>query len=463
MTLMRLALGLALVVPCFALPPAEAGNASYNIEQAVTLAGDQNPDIQIARKKVEGAKGGLMEARSGYLPSLVSTGLFREFQHQSDTDLRDEEYNASIRLVQNLYSGGAVPSQVAIGKLNLEKQQLELQAMENRVGMDVRVAFNELLLNQAKVHVREQSVGVLEEELKTQRDRFTAGTVGQLNVSRAEVALANEQPQLVDARTQANNSYLHLSELCGFDPKTQPLIVGQLQYQPRHPDLTECLARADTDRPEIRSRKIDVAIEEFQEKLDLSETKPTLEAFSGYEVYNERDPTVGHEFNHGYVFGLNARWHIFDGFATRGRIIATRARRDAALQSLEAMRRSVTSDVRSAFLDLQQADHTLESETRNVQTADESLEIAKANANAGLATQLDVLQASTDVTRTRTTRLSAIYLHNAAVARLARACAVTPDELDFSRKPTPAEARAKQESTSKAASVAQPPAKLSQR
>ncbi len=463
MTLMRLAIGLALVVACLLLPSAQGGSDSYNIDQAVDFAGNQNPDVQIARKKVEAARGGLMEARSGYLPSVVSTGLYREFEHSSDSTLRDEEYSASIRLVQNIFSGGAVPSQVAIAKLNIEKQELELQAVANRVGMDVRVAFNELLLNQAKVHVREQSVGVLEEELKTQRDRFTAGTVGQLNVSRAEVALSNEQPQLVDTRTQANTSYLHLSELCGFDPKKQPLIVGQLQYHPKHPDLNECLARADSDRPEIRARHIDVALEEIQEKLDRSETKPTLEAFSGYEVYNERDPAVGHEFNHGYVFGLNARWHIFDGFATRGRVIATRARRDAALQSLEAMRRSVASDVRSAFLDLQQADHTLESETRNVQTADESLEIAKANANAGLATQLDVLQASTDVTRTRTTRLSAIYLHNAAVARLARACAVTPDGLDFARKSTPAEARAKEDSVSRAASVARPPEKLSQR
>ncbi len=460
---MRLAPGLALLLACLWPPPAEGGAPSYTIEQAVTLADNQNPDVQIARKKVEGAKGGLLEARSGYLPSVVSTGLFREFEHQSASILRDEEYNASLRLVQNLYSGGAVPSQVAIGKLNLEKQQLELQAVENRVAMDVRVAFNDLLLNQAKVRVREQSVAVLQEELKTQRDRFTAGTVGQLNVSRAEVALGSEQPQLIDARTQANNSYLHLAELCGLDSKKGPLIVGQLQYHPRHPDLNECLARADTDRPEIRARHIDVAIEEFQEKLDLSETKPSLEAFSGYEVYNERDPTVGREFNHGYVVGLNARWHIFDGFATRGRIIATRARRDAALQTLEAMRRSVSSDVRSAFLDLQQAEHVLASETKNVQTADESLEIAKSNANAGLATQLDVLQASTDVTRTRTTRLSAIYLHNVAVARLARACAVTPDGLDFSRKPTRAEARAKEESTSRAASVAEPPAKLSQR
>src|SRR5205814_1022191 len=82
---------------------------------------------------------------------------------------------------------------------------------------------------------------------------------------------------------------------------------------------------------------------------------------------------------------------------------------------------SVASDVRSAFLDLQQADRVLESETRNVQEADQSLEIAKGNLSAGLGTQLDILQAASDVTRTRTTRLGAFYLHNVALARLARA------------------------------------------
>src|SRR5207237_6768351 len=88
------------------------------------------------------------------------------------------------------------------------------------------------------------------------------------------------------------------------------------------------------------------------------------------------------------------------------------------------------------FLGLQQADRVLESETRNVQNADESLEIAKGNLSAGLGTQLDVLQAASDVTRTRTTRLGAFYLHNVALARLARAAAREPHELGFAARTT---------------------------
>jgi hypothetical protein len=328
------------------------------------------------------------------------------------------------------------------------------------------LAFNELLLNRSKVRVHEQSVGVLEEELKTQQERLVAGTVGQLNVRRAEVALANERPELIDAQTQLQNSYLRLSELFGSDSrsaadKPQFEVVGLLQYEPRHPDLNESLARADVDRPEIREKQIDVEIEDQQAVLDRSALRPQVEAFSGYEIYNERDPSVGHEFNHGYVVGVNARWHIFDGFATKGRLQATKARREAAVLALATARLSVASEVRSALLDLDQATHVMESETKNVQTADESFEIAKANLNAGLGTQLDILQAASDVTRTRTTRLSAIYLHNVALARLAKACAISTEAVGLA--PKVGTAKNAQEPSGNAANLARPPSKLTNR
>ena len=84
--------------------------------------------------------------------------------------------------------------------------------------------------------------------------------------------------------------------------------------------------------------------------------------------------------------------------------------------------------MRSAFLDLQQADSVLAAQAKNSRTADEALTYAQSNLSAGLGTQLDVLQASADVTRTQTTRLSAIYLHNAALARLDRATGLSSAE-----------------------------------
>jgi outer membrane protein TolC len=206
---------------------------------------------------------------------------------------------------------------------------------------------------------------------------------------------------------------------------------------------------------------MDIQIEDHQYILDRSASRPHVRAFSGYEVYSERDPAVGPEFNYGYVVGINATWNIFDGFATKGRMQATRARREAAVQALAAARRAVASEVRSAFFDLEQADRVLQSETKNVQTADEALEIAKSNFAAGLGTQLDILQAASDVTRTRTTRLSAIYLHNVALARLAHACSSSAEALDFGSKIK--NGKNDNDSAAQVSDVARPPAKLSRR
>jgi len=285
-------------------------------------------------------------------------------------------------------------------------------------------------------------------------------------VQRAEVALANERPELFNAETQLKNSYLRLGDLFGTEVdlrgEAKPFeISGELQYQSNHADLNDCLARADANRPVIKARQKDIQIEEQQYILDRSALRPHVRAFSGYEVYSERDPDVGPEFNYGGVVGINATWNIFDGFATKGRMQATHARRDAAVHALEAARRQVASEVRSAFFDLQQADRVLEIETGNVQAADQALDIAKSNFAAGLGTQLDILQAASDVTRTRTTRLSAIYLHNAALARLAHACASSADALDFGSKLE--SARKANRNATQAADVARPPAKLGQR
>src|SRR5213082_562718 len=463
---MRLKFVVISVLIAAGLPKVVAAVPVYTIEQAVALAQAQNPEIAIARKKVQGARGGWIEARSGYLPSLSSSGLYDKRQQQSETRLREEDYNARLQIEQNLYTGGAVTSQVAIAQLNIDRANYELQEIASRVTMDVRIASNELLLNRAKVHVREESVRVLDEELKNQQEQLSAGIVSKLNVQRAEVAMANERPELFNAQTELKNSYLRLAELFGTDlrPGAQapPFeISGELQYRPNHPDLIDCLARADVNRPVIKARQKDIEIEDRQYVLDRSAMRPHIRAFSGYEVYSERDPAVGPEFNYGGVVGINATWNIFDGFATKGRMQATRARREAAVEALAAARRSVASEVRSAFFDLEQAERVLESETKNVQTADEALEMAKGNFAAGLGTQLDVLQSASDVTRTRTTRLSAIYLHNVALARLAHACASSAEALDFGSEIK--NVKNKNGGAARALDVAKPPEKLSQR
>ena len=102
----------------------------------------------------------------------------------------------------------------------------------------------------------------------------------------------------------------------------------------------------------------------------------------------------------------------------------------------------------------------LEAETKNVQTADESFEIAKGNLDAGLGTQLDILQAAADVTRTRSTRLGAIFQHNVALAHLARACGGESASAEFEDKAMRTADPKREERQMLMFEVAKPPASL---
>ena len=72
-----------------------AARPSYGIDDAVTAAKKQNLEIAIARNQIQAARGGFVEARSGYLPSLVSSGLYDKREHQENTRLGDEDYNVT--------------------------------------------------------------------------------------------------------------------------------------------------------------------------------------------------------------------------------------------------------------------------------------------------------------------------------------------------------------------------------
>src|SRR3954454_6012754 len=102
----------------------KAGPA-FTVDEAVARARKQNPEILMAGKLLEAARGGVTEARSGYLPGVVSTGLLRKRETAEASRLRSDDYEASLRVTQNLYTGGAVKSQLTIARLIEEKRTLE--------------------------------------------------------------------------------------------------------------------------------------------------------------------------------------------------------------------------------------------------------------------------------------------------------------------------------------------------
>jgi OMF family outer membrane factor len=83
--------------------------------------------------------------------------------------------------------------------------------------------------------------------------------------------------------------------------------------------------------------------------------------------------------------------------------------------------RNVELEVRTTYSDFLKAQEVLESQKTVQEEAEESLREAKARADAGTGTQLDVLDAENSLTQARSTQVQALHDYDAARARFERA------------------------------------------
>jgi outer membrane protein TolC len=114
-------------------------------------------------------------------------------------------------------------------------------------------------------------------------------------------------------------------------------------------------------------------------------------------------------------------WNIFDGLLTRGKVIQARALHEKSKTDLADQSRQIELQVRTAYSDFIEAKEVLDSQQTVLAEADEALREARARAEAGTGTQLDVLDAETSLTQARTTNVQALHDYAAARAKLERA------------------------------------------
>jgi outer membrane protein TolC len=148
---------------------------------------------------------------------------------------------------------------------------------------------------------------------------------------------------------------------------------------------------------------------------------PSLQAFAGWGWRNSSLSTDLRDDVDGWQVGVQMNWNIFDGFATRGRVIQAKAAHERSLLELDDTGSQIELEVRTAYSTFIQAREVLESQKKVQEQADEALRLAKSRADAGSGTQLDVLSAETALTEARTTQIGAQYDYAVAVARMERA------------------------------------------
>jgi len=404
----------------------------------ITLA--QNATILKAKNDLEASHGVVIQTRAVALPQLVASGQYKYTDpnaiekfpagtNGSGFPQPNQNWNAGVQLVQSIYEGGKIVAAFRAADATKQQAVAQYQTVVADALLGTRIAYYDVLLGAQEITVHEASVNLLQKELEDQQHRYDAGTVPKFNLLRAQVAVANERPALIQARNSYRVAKNNLSNLLGYDLPREiwedvPLdLTDTLDAAPYEVNLPDAIQKAFGNRTELIALRKAEDLQKLNIVSAKSGYKPTVQLFAGYGWHNAQfTPPV--ELDHdiqGWNAGAQMSWNIFDGFLTRGKIIQANAFYEKSKADLADQTRQIELQVRTAYSDFIEAREVLESQKTVQAEAEEALNEAHSRAGAGTGTQLDVLDAETSLTQARTTQVQALHDYAAARARLERA------------------------------------------
>ncbi len=336
-------------------------------------------------------------------------------------------YTATLSGSQALYSGGKLGAGLRIASEYLDAARFTLTEQTADIELQVRSAYFRARLAQELVTISQAAVAQAERFLGTERVRTQSGLGSELDVLRAEVSLANLQPQLVSATNAADVALLDLKRLIDL-PLDQPIRLTTSL------DVPAILADADSVvGVERLSRRAAIAAEERQVRIREEQVRIARAKYF---------PSVNLLFNYGKqlfptgIFSFNQDWRtdftagiavsvpIFNGNRTAAEVAQAQVTLNQERLRLSQLRESVQLEYERARGERSRARSSIEARQRTVAQAQRVYDLTVLRYEQGMASQLEVTDARLSLLQARTNLAQAVSDFHIANATLARAIGV---------------------------------------
>lgn len=315
----------------------------------------------------------------------------------------------------------------AIRKARAEKERLAAARHSYQDARDIVVLvvanlYLQSVAGSARIDAAQAQVNTSQALYNQAIDMKKAGVVPGIEVLRAQVELQAQQQRLIFFRNEFEKQKLALGRAIGLPIGQQFSLASQIPYSQISPmTLEEALERAYRSRSDYQSLQALVRAADANKRAASAERFPSL-SFDGN--YGDIGPRIGD--SHGsFTVAASLRIPIFQG----GKVSADVLQADAELQQsraeLEDLRSRIDYDVRTAFLDLRAAGEQVKVARSSVTLANQQLEQARDRFGAGVANNIEVVQAQQAVATADENYISSLYAYNVAKAYLARALGAT--------------------------------------
>jgi outer membrane protein TolC len=249
------------------------------------------------------------------------------------------------------------------------------------------------------------------------RDQHQAGVSPAIDELRAQVELKTQQQTLLSEQNQLDKDKLSLGRVIGL-PSGQAFTLSETIPFTALDGLTpdDMLKRAYDTRSDYKSAMLQVRAAEIAKQAAEAERYPALTVAGNY---GDIGPNIGNSHQSFAVTG-SLRFNIYDG----GRIRADIQQADAVIKQrkdeMADLRGQIDQQVRSALIDLNTARDQVAVAQENLNLANQTLTQARDRFAAGVADNIEVVQAQQSVAAANQSVISAVLLHNLAKVALAR-------------------------------------------
>src|SRR6184192_859796 len=376
-----------------------------------------------------GASGSLIESPASQVKDVRGSGAAAApaaTPGVRNTELSDVSYTISVTGSQLIFNG-TTPNQIRATFFQRDSAYFAFRNVLDQLIATVKTQFYQIVVNRELVKVNQQSVHLLESQLKDQQNRFEAGTVPRFNVLQAEVALYNQLPNLITAQNNLRISKLQLAKTLGlyFQPRrgeNPPLeVLGEMPYIPRPINLADAIEMGKERRPFLKQARANVLNQLQQVRAAAGQWLPNITTTGGGEWVSSPTNSSWHDITKGWTALVQGSLPIWDSGAIAGQVIQQRALLSESKITYDDDVRQVELEIQQAYSNLQQNRELIQSQEKNVELADEALRLAKARLDAGAGVQLDVLNAQVQLLTAQSTRLQALFGYNSSLAEFDRA------------------------------------------
>jgi len=431
------------------------------VDQSVDLALKHNPELRIAEEQLSKARAGIGEAIATLLPSVTGRASLQHAWEIQKTTVPnfikqamrlpdgtyvlpgvefmpdylqiafgiENQFYYGVSLTQPLFLGGAGWAGVKIARSAKIAAEQNLHAKKQEVIYNTVNAFYACLLAKEVISVQEQAVEQAKANLDLVRKKYENGTASGFDKMRAEVDLANLQPQLISAQNAYQSALTRLRMVMGISETTPIVPEGKLEFVEDPLDtlsLSEIQQIAKMRRPEFRALKAQESMASGGLMVARSQFLPKVIFQTDYSfLAMRRDYKFTEEdFSKGFTSSIGLQIPLFTGFNRLYSYHKARMDYKIVKDSQKQLSDGVAAETEMAFHKFHEAREKYRSAKESISMAEEALRLANLMYEEGASTQLDVMGARLALTQARLNYANALYEYQMARYGLRKAMGI---------------------------------------